>query len=432
MSLITQDKYKHIAVLDIGTSKVVAMAAEIDVLGNVKIIGKGHFACNALGDGGVISDIRSLQESIFEAVSAAEKMAGFEIDKILVNFSGNNLQSNFVNVSVDVSSGEISENDIKLIQERAFHDFSTMDQEVIQCVAASYSIDGMKGIRNPRFMYGRKLTAHLNVVTVAKTARENLSNCLARCHLDIESILPSAYVAGLSCLNYEEINDSAIVFDCGAGNIDVGFFLEGKLVYTAFFPLGGKILTKDIQQVFSLSNAVAEKLKVVYGSVLHDFVGKKDLINLKELMQSNQIDDEFSTISSYKLAKILHDRCREIFIYLRDHFRNSPEINQLFQKMSGKIILTGGGANLLGLADLVQDIFKIKTNIAEPVIFEGMEADNNATYAPTLGMIRFASQNLKKNEDTKFNRFTKNSIFLKNMKRLVGYESISSIIRRYF
>ena len=81
MSLITQDKYKHIAVLDIGTSKVVAMAAEIDVLGNVKIIGKGHFACNALGDGGVISDIRSLQESIFEAVSAAEKMAGFEIDK---------------------------------------------------------------------------------------------------------------------------------------------------------------------------------------------------------------------------------------------------------------------------------------------------------------------------------------------------------------
>ena len=116
-------------------------------------------------------------------------------------------------------------------------------------------------------MFGHRLKAYLNIVTISRTAKRNLLNCLSRSHLNVLGIIPSAYASSIACLTRDESNDGAVVIDIGDKNTDIAMYIDGKMHYICSIPIGGSLITRDIQQLFNLSMQEAERLKVIYGNV---------------------------------------------------------------------------------------------------------------------------------------------------------------------
>lgn len=198
---------EYTAILDIGSSKIICLVATKDHLSNPVICGIGHQATKGIGRGGIITDVKLLEEKIVAAISAAEKSAGINIEEVFLNFSGGTLTSVAKEINLDISGGEVSEKDILRIQEIAFDKYNNKEKEVIQITPVNYQIDNINGISNPQFMCGKKLKATLNLVIAEKTSFDNLLNCLSHCHINIKGIIPSAYASGLSCLSFEEMQN---------------------------------------------------------------------------------------------------------------------------------------------------------------------------------------------------------------------------------
>ena len=355
----------HIAVLDVGASKIVCVVARLDEQNKPVIIAHGHQLAKGIGDNGVISDIKSLEESVVSAVSKAEKLADISIEDVFVNFSGNKLKSRFEAIEIDVSASEITDHDVLRINELAFEKFSDENSEVIQCIPMTYTIDGISGINNPRFMYGKKLTAHLNLVTLSASALRNLLNCLSRCHLNVRGVVPSAYASGLSCLDYEERQNGVTVIDIGEGNVSIGIFVAGKMHYTTSFPFAGKLLTRDIQQVFSLHKSAAERVKSLYGSVFYEEVNSRDTIDLFDVIKTTDTNSS-AYIQKHKLCEVIYCRTKEILNYINNFLSSNALASKPYKQAFNNIILTGGSANLIGIEELTKNIFGVNVRVMRP------------------------------------------------------------------
>lgn len=422
----------YFAVLDIGSSKIVCLNIEIDCLGAAKVIGVGHQLAKGIGNDGVIADVKALEESIISAVSMAEKAAGYDIENILVNFSGNKLRSKYQEIEIDISGGEVTDKDVERINELAFDNYTNHDVEVVQVVPINYAIDGINGISNPRYMCGKKLVAQLNLVALAQSALHNLLNCLARCHLNVSGILPSSYASALAVLSYEEMQNGVTVFDIGEGNTNLAIFHEGKMIYTASFPFAGKLLTRDIQQIFSLSRSDAERVKALYGSVFFDGTSNsRDTIDLFDMIRADESSSS-QYIQKHKLSEIIYERSQEIFSYLHKFLQNDRDAKYAYQKAYGNIVLTGGGANLLGIAELVKDIFGVRTRIAKPKEIAGMPDEHkDAQFSTIYGLVKHGVQQ-QKNLAGEFKDFSNKRLFLGKLKKFCYYPQVSDFLRKYF
>ena len=302
---------------------------------------------------------------------------------------------------------------------------------MIQCIPITYSIDGITGINNPRFMCGKKLVAHLNLVTLSKSALHNLLNCLSRCHLNISGILPSGYVSSLACLTHEEMNNGVTLLDIGEGNISLAIFVEGKMHYTISFPFGGKLLTHDIQQIFSLKKMDAERVKALYGSVFYEETSSRDTIDLFDVIKTEESNAGYY-IQKHKLCEIIYDRTKEILNYIDNFLKTNSLAKKSYQKAYGNIVLTGGTANLLGINELAKNIFGVRIRIAKSRIIEDMPKEhNNSQFSATYGLIFHAMEYLR-NNSIEFKDFNNKKIFLEKVKSIFFYNSISDFIRKYF
>lgn len=426
-----KENKNHITVLDIGASKIVCLVVETDYLNNTKIIGIGHQIAKGIGMDGVISDIKSLEGSIISAISAAEKSANIDIENVYVNFSGNKLRSRYNTIEIDITGGEVTDKDVSRINEMAFELFSDDNQEVIQCIPMTYSIDGIMGIHNPRFMYGKKLIAYLNVVTISTSALQNLLNCLARCHLNVNGILPSGYAAALSSVSYEELQNGVTLIDIGESNSSIAIFVEGKMYYTISFPFGGKLLTRDIQQIFSLTQSAAERVKSLYGSVFYEEINSRDDIDLFDIINT---EDSCSTnyIQKHKLCEIIYERIKEILNYINNHLNTDTLASKAYQRAFGNIVLTGGSANLLGISELAKNIFGVRVKIAKPEMLEHMPAEHNdARFSTAYGLIMHALKHTQ-NNSVEFKDFSHKGIVLEKIREISRYNQLSDFLRKYF
>ena len=418
----------YIAVLDIGTSKIVCLVAKLNEKGVPVIIAHGHQLAKGIGDNGVISDIKSLENSIISAISKAEKSADISIEDIFVNFSGNKLKSRFETIDIDVSASEITDRDVLRINELAFEKFSDENYRVIQCIPVTYTIDGISGINNPRFMYGKKLTAHLNLVTLSASALRNLLNCLSRCHLNVSGVVPSAYASALSCISYEERQNGVTILDIGEGNISVGIFVGGKMNYTISFPFAGKLLTCDIQQVFSLNKSTSERLKSLYGSVFYEEVNSRDTIDLFDIIQAPDMNSN-AYIQKHKLCEVIYCRTKEILNYINDFLSSNELANRSYKKAFNNIVLTGGSANLIGVAEVAKHIFGVNVKVMKPTDFLDMPKEHNdPKFSTAYGLILYA---IDKHKITS-NKLVNDNVMVRSIKKITGYNNIYDLLRRYF
>ncbi|RUP15432.1 MAG: cell division protein FtsA, partial [Methylobacterium sp.] len=266
-----------LSVLDIGTSKVVCLIAELqpaEALTTLRgrthlarIIGIGHQRSLGL-KGGAIVDLAAAEGAIRQAVHAAERMAKVEVQSVIVNMSGGRLASQHFQARVNVRSGTVTGSDVERVLETASAHGVSPGRAVLHALPTGYALDGQGAVIDPSGMIGEALSVDLHVVTSELAAARNVMLAVEHCHLGVEAVIATPYAAGLSALVDDEAEMGVCVVDMGGGTTSVGVFSGGHLVHVDALAVGGHHVTMDIARGLSTRMAAAERLKTLYGSAL--------------------------------------------------------------------------------------------------------------------------------------------------------------------
>ncbi|MDP7625325.1 MAG: cell division protein FtsA, partial [Rhodospirillales bacterium] len=304
-----------ITALDIGTTKVTCFIARPLENGDAEVIGVGHQVSKGIRNGNIV-DMAAVEDSIRTTVETAEKMAGENVQEVVLCVSSCVPDSKLISFDVAISGHEISDVDLKRALDQSWlYSQQAEDRQIIHTVPVAYSIDGNTSVKDPRGMYGEKLGVNMHVITASAGALRNMTACINRCHLDIESRVVAPYAAGLASLVEDEKELGVICIDMGGGTTDLSVFFDGEIVYTDSVPFGGNHVTNDIARGLSTPVSYAERMKTLYGSAVPSPSDDQEAIKVPLVGEE---DDGENQISRSMLVGIIRPRIEEIFELVRE------------------------------------------------------------------------------------------------------------------
>jgi cell division protein FtsA len=374
-----------VAALDVGSTKVCCLVARVQDAGSLKVIGSGHHLSMGVRAGAIV-DMDAVETSIGAAVHAAEKMAGETVRDIVVNLSAGNPVSHSFTAEVPVPSQEIGESDIRRALANARGLQLAPETTLVHSLPVGFALDGNKGIRDPRGMFGERLGVQLHVVTAATGAVRTLHACVARCHLDIESTLVSPYASALATLVPDEKELGGICVDMGGGTTSIAVFQEGRMVWMDSLPIGGAHVTNDLARGLTTSVVDAERLKTLHGSALANAADDREMIDVPQVGE-----DGGPPVQQPRalLGRIIQPRLEEVFEMVRSRLEQSG-----FARVAGRrLVLTGGASQLPGTRELAQMILDKQVRIGRPAQIPGLsDAQSGPAFATVTGLLRHAVQ----------------------------------------
>jgi cell division protein FtsA len=377
-------------VFDIGSNKIAAFAAHINKAGESTIVAQVLQHSEGFRAGGIVN-LEAAENSIISAIYSLEKECEKSINEVTISLSGA-VKSYYISHTLKLSNQAITAADVKKLVQKALTDFSVKDQEIVHYFPIEFTLDKNNIVDNPIGMYAKELTCQLHIIAASSLMLRNLTNCFAKCHIEVSDVMLSIYASGLACLSEDEKETGAIIIDLGSHVTSFGVFLNGKLIYVGSVPLGGYNVTSDIAKALSVSRSTAEKLKILYGDVRHDIFNKNESIRISDFEPEN--DNIDLSISSSKLAKIIHPRVEEILKLVKKEY-DYIAMDHLLAK---RIVLTGGGSGLYGIKNLVAEIFHKQVKIAKPEVIAGFSENYNISLCSTaFGMIKSKALKYKKN-----------------------------------
>ncbi|HSR56109.1 MAG TPA: cell division protein FtsA [Alphaproteobacteria bacterium] len=375
-----------VAALDIGTSKIACFIARIEASGTIRVIGIGHHASDGVRSG-MITDVEAAENAVLATVHAAEQMAGETIDEVVVNLSGGAPSSDVLHYDVSIAGHEVGDGDVRKVLAQGHAACASSDRELIHCVPVGYSIDGAKGIRDPRGMYGDRLGVNMHMVTATTGAVRTLVTCLARCRLEVADIVISPYAAGLSALVEDEINLGATVIDMGAGTTSVAVFYDGHLIHADNVPIGGAHVTADIARGLSTPLAHAERMKTLYGNAMASGSDNRDMIEVPLMGEEDR--HQGNTVPRSMLVGIIRPRLEETFELIRGRLEMTG-----YDKIAGRrMVLTGGASQLQGVAELAADVLDKQVRRGRPLKIAGLaDSTHGPAFAACAGLLTYAQR----------------------------------------
>lgn len=378
-----------VASIDIGSTKICCLIAkpfmDHDRI-NLEILGVGQQASKGIKSGTII-DLDQATHAIGAAVAQAEKIAGKTLKDVVVNISAGQIQSKTLSAEVNIQSGQINSQDIKRAMLHGRKLAMSDECEPIHAIPVTYSIDGNKGIRDPRGMFADILGLDLHLVTANSAAVRNLASCVYKNHLDITNFVSSPYASGLSTLVEDEKDLGCVLIDIGGGTTSFAVFHDGNMVYTDSISVGGNHVTNDIAQGLTISIADAERLKTLYGTALQEASGDRDFIDITPVGEDIKISKQ--QISRSDLLRIMRPRLEEIFEMVQEKL-----VASRFNKLAGRrAILTGGTAQTPNIDDLAQQILGRQTRIAKPLEVKNLPRDcKGPNFSTAIGLLHYASR----------------------------------------
>jgi cell division protein FtsA len=380
-----------VAALDVGSSKVVCLIARLRPHGPqqvltrrshaIEIIGFGHTVARGMKAGGVVN-LALAEEAIRQAVDSAEHMASVEIESVVLSLSAGRLSSELFAADIEIVGSAVSEGDIARVLAAGSHHSLRDGRAVLHSLPVGYSIDGVNGIRDPRGMLGSRFGVDMHVATAEVAAARNLMLAVERCHLDVEAMVASPYVAGLAVLADDEADLGSAVVDMGAGTTTMASFAGGRLVHLEGFALGGHHVTMDIARGLNTRIADAERIKTLYGGVLTGGSDERDMITVPPLSEDEREQSQF--VSRATLVSIIKPRVEEILEMVRDRLAASS----IAAERRGHVILTGGACQLNGLPDLASRILGRPVRIGRPLGIAGApDVAKGAAFAVAAGLL---------------------------------------------
>ncbi len=374
------------AALDVGTTKVACFIGRLEER-TLRVVGMGHQVSHGLRAGTVV-DMEAAENAIRAAVDTAERMAGETVREVFVNLSGGHPASHTVGVEVEIAGHEVGERDVNCVLAQGCSTSEPGEREVVHSVPVGYTIDGNRGVRDPRGMYGERLGVDIHVVTAAAGPARNLRTCVERCHLDIAATVVSPYAAGLAALVEDEIDLGVTLIDMGGGTTSIAVFYDGSLIHTDVVPVGGGHVTNDIARGLSTPVAHAERMKTLYGSAIPSPSDDSEIIDVPLIGEMSQ--DSANHIPRSLLVGIIRPRVEEILELAKGRLEAAG-----FDKAAGRrLVLTGGAAQLQGVRELAARILDKQVRIGRPVRVSGLaEATAGPAFSTCAGLLEFALRN---------------------------------------
>jgi cell division protein FtsA len=379
-----------VASLDIGTSKIACMVARLrpcppnDALRGrshaVELIGYSQIRSLGVKAGAVV-DLAECEQAVRQAVAAAEDMAKVRVESVLLSVSAGRLQGQLVEAAADIKGGAVTSADIARVTSAGMHHATGEGRTVLHALPISYSLDGVKGVRDPKGMVARQFGVDMNVVTVEATVAKNLMLVVERCHLNVEAMAASPYVAGLSVLTDDEADIGAAVVEMGAGTTTIATYAAGRFMHASGFALGGQHITMDLARGLSACIADAERIKTLYGTVL---TGGSDTHELMSVPSAGDDELDAQIVSRATIANIIRHRAEEIFEMVRDRLADSP----FAAEPKARVVLSGGASQLTGTLELATRVLNRPVRIGRPLGFSRLRNEaKGASFAVPAGLL---------------------------------------------
>ncbi len=373
-----------IAALDVGTSKTACFLAQIDDDGHPTIIGVGYQPGSGMRAGAVI-DIEQARDAVVNAVHAAERMAGQTVRSVFVALGCGKPGTARVSHTTSLDGREISATDIRKVLEQEKGRTAPADRELLHSLPLGFRVDGQRGIRDPRGMFGKSLSLDLNVITAEAGPARTLSTCIAGAHLDIEAFVVSPYAAALSCLVEDEMALGTIVIDMGGGTTSLAVFEDGALVHADTVPVGGAHVTQDIVHGLSTPFAHAERLKLLFGSAAPRPGDDREIIDVPQIGDTENHSPNHMPKSL--LAGIIKPRLEETL----ELVRGKIELSGVSKASVRRVVLTGGASQLSGLAEMAATMLGRQVRAGRPKRLRGLaEAATGPSFAVVGGLVDYA------------------------------------------
>ncbi len=376
--------------LDIGTTKIAVVIAEVSANKNLNIIGVGTHPSDGLRRGVVINLDKTVR-SIQKAAKSAELMAGIEIESVYAGICGDHIRS--LNsrgvVAVSRNGNEILNEDIDRAIDAAKALSLPMDREIIHIIPQEYIVDDQDGIKDPIGMSGIRLEVDAHIVTGAVTSAQNIYKSVHRAGFKINDLVLQPLASSYAALGDDERELGVGLIDVGGGTTDVAIFFEGSIRHTAVIGLGGKNVTNDIALGLRTPIDQAEKIKLNYGCAFTKKVPKDEFVQVPGIGGRQPREVSNSVISS-----IVQPRMEEIFYLALREIKKSDYMDLL----TAGVVVTGGCALLDGTVELAEQIFDMPVKIGDPIGFGGLvEVAKSPIFATGVGLTIYG---LKKKYDS--------------------------------
>ena len=415
---------RNIVGLDIGTSVIRVAVGEVDEEGNLKVIATSSAKSAGLRNG-VIVNIEDAKDAIKAAVEAAEQEGGVIVTSVIASIGGAQIESeNSRGVTPIRANGKnniraVTPEDVTKVIETATAINYPADREKIHVIPQDYLVDGVDRIPDPVNRLGFKLEAAVHIITASKTTIQNIRSCMSRADYELDGVMLKTLAEVHSVCHDDEMELGSIIIDLGAGTTDVIVLLKGAPISTASVQVGGNIVTNDIAIVTGIPVAAAEKIKIESGCCwLPGIEEDEDVILPGVGGRAPEV------IGKKDLCQIIQARMEKTFTMVKSAIvkNTSDSIKQL----AGNIILTGAGANMEGIVDLAQSVFKTSSvRIGVPENLGGIEEQyRNPEFATAIGLI-VANKGLVEKRDTR--RKSKKAAVNKQ-----GRESVFKRLRKMF
>ncbi len=376
---------EFIAAIDIGTTKVCTFIGSVKKNNLIEIKGFGIAECKGIKKGLVV-DINEATKSILSSIGMAEKSTNMFIDSAYIGVTGKHVTfiNNWTEINVSSPGKVIRKADVDKLIGLANKINLSSEHYVIHTLIKQFAVDGEKEIIDPVGLSTDKLAVELLVIYGSITPIKNVINCIKAANVEIEDIILEALASSEAVLTQEEKESGVIMLDIGGGTTDVAIYKNKKLVFTYCLPVGGDLITNDISIGLNIPFAKAEEIKKKFANVDYNFYETLNTLNVGNLKL-----DQNKAALNIRLYSIVNDRVKEMLNIVKEKF----EAYGFIHSIPCGVVITGGAANLKGLAALASSVFNMPVRIGTPIDIEGpSEAVNNPIYSTAIGILKYANQ----------------------------------------
>ncbi len=376
---------RYVVGLDIGTTKISCVVAEMKENGAVSVVGNGRAPSRGLRKG-VVVHMDATVEAIKTAVEAAELMAGVSVESATVGIAGAHIRSFNSRgvVAVSGKDGTVSKDDVKRVLEAAQAVSIPQDREVLHMLPQEFVLDDQGGIADPAGLTGQRLEANVHIVTAATTSVQNLVTCVNRAGIVVRDTVLEQLAAAEAVLGRDEKELGVALIDVGGGTTDLAIFEKGSIWHTAVLPVGGNHFANDLAVGLRTPIPDAERLKLKYGCAVSSMVEGDEAIEVPSVGERKP-----RLLSRQVMAEILQPRAEEIFTLIHEEVVRAGFEKQL----NAGLALTGGGSLLPGMVEVAEQIFDLPVRRGQAAGIDGLtEPTSGPDDATAIGLALYGAR----------------------------------------
>ena len=377
----SQTKSNNLIVgLDIGTTKICAIAVEGDDIEALNVVGVGTAKSEGLRKG-VVVNIEKTVKAIKKAVEECELMCGTQIRSVYAGIAGHHIRGQNSRGMVTVYHNRIvTDEDIRRVIDAA-QVLIPNDREILHILPQEFIVDDQDGVQNPLGMAAARLEVNVHIVTGSVTSAQNIIKCCNQSGLDVEDIVLEPLSSSQAVLSPDEQEVGVVLVDIGGGTTDVTIYSEGSIVHTAVLALGGNHLTHDIAIGLGAPLHEAEEIKHNFGVAMPSMVKEDEMIEVPSVGGRNN-----RTMKKRVLASIIEDRFREIF----ELIAHEIEKTHFHTLMASGVVITGGTCIMPGADQLASQVLNLPVRVGFPENITGLrEMIYSPKYATSVGLVRY-------------------------------------------